>query len=128
MGIESLAAKGMSAEDIADAMGEELADVQRIMRRRGWNLALPQKIPLLLHPCHLKEAKDIEISLLVKSKTVASGSLEFKKVLQAFRGRYSEVTNLESDHGNGKVELDIEFRCFDLGPQVESDEVKQDVL
>lgn len=109
--IEHLANLGLSAETIAQALGEDITEVQRIMRKRGWNLELLQKISVLLRPSDLSNATNIDVEILVKNKPVATGTVSIQRILQSPTAKHSEVVQCHAKDRQ-VVELDLECRFY----------------
>jgi hypothetical protein len=112
--INRLADQGLKAPDIAQALDEDEIEVQRIIRRRGWNMSLPQKMCVFLHQEDLEGATCIDVSLHFKKKTIARGTVPIRHVLNHFSMRHSEILKCRSPKGNFTVDLDAEFRLYSL--------------
>lgn len=112
--IERLADQGLRASDIAAAVDEPLADVEKIIRRRGWNFSLPQKLCIFLHQSDLEGATCIDISLHLKKKVLARGSMPLGHVLKHFNMCHTEVVKCHSVKGTCHVDVDAEFRLYSL--------------
>jgi len=112
--IERLADQGLKADEIAHALDEDEVEVHRIIRRRGWNVAFPQKTCIFLHEADLMHAQHIAISLHLKKKTIATGSVPLSRVLNHFNLKHSEVVKLKAPKGHMTVDLDAEFRIYTM--------------
>jgi len=118
--IERLADKGLKAEEIAAAIEEDPLEVARVMRRRGWNMSLPQKLYVFLHEDDLDGAVDIDISLHLKKQKLAQGSMAISHLLNHFNMRHTEVLKIRAVKDKGlHVDLDAEFRIYSLVPSTE---------
>jgi len=114
--IERLAGMNLKAEAIAEALGEDLGDVERIMRRHGWNLECPQKLSALVHPEDLTSASNVHITALTKGRKLAHGGVRLETILHHANARHSSVVSL-CDQGSPIMELDVEIRLFALAKQ-----------
>lgn len=115
--LEKLAALGMDANAIAESLGEDIADVQRLLRKRGWNLELPQKLCVLATEADLCGATHVEVSVHVKKKCLATAAVPITRVLQAPGLRHTEVVTCKSTKHRHRIDLDAEFRMFVLKHQ-----------
>jgi len=115
--IQRLRKHGMEAHQIAESLGEDLADVQRILRQSSWNLEVVQKIPLLLHPSDLRHSPAVEVTVLSKSREVARGMLPFERLMQTVTGRLSEIVKCLTKDDSNTVQVEVEFRLFALEPR-----------
>lgn len=95
--IQRLADGGMKADAIAQALEEDEMEVHRIIRRRGWNMNVPQKLCIFLHQNDLEGAKYIDISLHLKKKRIAKGSMPIRHVLSHFHMKHSEIVKCLSE-------------------------------
>merc|ERR1719183_3493958 len=101
-------------------MDEDPLEVARVMRRRGWNMALPQKLCIFLHEDDLDGALAIDISLHLKKRKLAEGSMAISHVLNHFNMRHTEVLKIRAVKEKGlHVDLDAEFRIYSLVPSAE---------
>jgi hypothetical protein len=114
--IARLADQGLKADEIAHALDEDEMEVHRIIRRRGWNMNVPQKLCIFLHRNDLEGAKYIDISLHLKKKRIAKGSMPIRHVLSHFHMKHSEIVKCLSESKGMCVDLDAEFRIYSLGP------------
>lgn len=126
--IDKLAKHKLNTEQIALALGEEVMDVERVVRKRGQNLQCPQKITVLLRPQDLHGATDISIEVLQKDKPVAVSTMPLKKVLST--SRHNEVLSFttlspEASETAEVAHLDIEVRLFAL---VQQETPEEDIL
>jgi phosphatidylinositol-3,4,5-trisphosphate 3-phosphatase/dual-specificity protein phosphatase PTEN len=121
--IERLAAHSVTADVIAEALGESEADVNRIMRKQGWNLECSQKICVMAHPQDLSAATGVSVRAVgAKDKFIGSGSVPLSSILQNTHARHSEVISLVDELGCIVLELDLEMRLYALNEQqLESD-------
>jgi hypothetical protein len=116
--IERLAALSLTADVIAEAVGESAADVQRIMRKQGWNLECNQKICVLAHPSDLASATNISFTALTqKKKFFGKGSLPLTRILQTTNARHSALVSLVDEVGSPAIDLDVELRMYALQEQ-----------
>jgi len=120
--IERLAAYGLKADEIAESLGEEEADVKRIMRKRRWNLEMPQKISVLALESDLSVTGSVDLLLHVKKKPVARGSVPLRSILAAPNAKHSAVVSCMTTKTAvvARIELDMQFRMYALKPQVAS--------
>mmetsp|Transcript_129496 Transcript_129496/g.402779 ORF Transcript_129496/g.402779 Transcript_129496/m.402779 type:complete len:242 (-) Transcript_129496:13-738(-) len=117
--LERLAAQGLDAATIAAALDEDVADVQRIMRKCGWNLEIPQKLSLLVSDTDLSGATHIDVDCIHKKKLLASASVPIASVLRASGMRHTEVISCKSSRHRQRIDLDCEFRMFALKPETQ---------
>merc|ERR1739848_826464 len=106
--IERLAEQGLKADEIARALEEDEVEVSRIIRRRGWNMTLPQKLYVFLHERDLEGVKSIDISLHLKKKTIAQTYMPIANVLNHFNLKHGVILKCPVTKGSGSVELDAE--------------------
>jgi len=112
--IERFAELGLTPSQVAGALDEDLVAVEKIMRKCRWNLEVPQKVCVLLHPSHLAENKEIEVSLkLPKGKNLVIGLIPVEALLSVRNARHSKVLVYADEKAN-KVELDLEVGMYAL--------------
>eukprot|EP00928_Gymnodinium_smaydae_P082298 TRINITY_DN6566_c0_g2_i1.p1 TRINITY_DN6566_c0_g2~~TRINITY_DN6566_c0_g2_i1.p1 ORF type:complete len:1214 (-),score=201.41 TRINITY_DN6566_c0_g2_i1:217-3858(-) len=117
--IESLAGKSVEPKVIADALGEDVEEVIRIIRKHGWNLACHKKICSIVRPSDLAGTKSVNLRIIsTKSKeTVATCLIPLHTVLHTAQVRHCAVVTCYDSEGNAFVELDLETRLYALAVQ-----------
>lgn len=118
----------LNSEQIAAALGEEVIEVERAVRKRGQNLHCPQKITVLLRPQDLHNATEISFNVLQKDKAVAVGSVPLPRVMST--SMHNEVMSFkaltaESSEPCDAADLDIELRLFAL---VQQETPEEDIM
>jgi hypothetical protein len=116
--IQRLAALSLTADVIADALGENPEQVQRIMRKHGWNLECAQKICVMVHPSDLRTENKVTIKAVTgKGAVVAMGHVTFDNILQTTNARLTLVLTCEDELGSKTLDLDLELRLYALRKQ-----------
>jgi len=116
--IQRLAALSLTADVIAEALGESAELVQRIMRKHGWNLECTQKICLLVHQADLRSDNEVTIKAVTnKGKLAAMGRVAFSDMLQTTNARRALVLACEDELGSKTLDLDTELRLYALKEQ-----------
>jgi len=108
-----LASYSMNPVQIGDALGEPVAEVQRVLRQNSWNFEMRQKMPLLLTE-HDMQDKIVRITAIVKGKPVAAGKVTVAQILKARNARCTEVLQLAASRGGPSLHFEADFRLFSL--------------
>ena len=113
--VSSMSLRSLSADALADALGEDKHQVARVLRRRGWNLHLPDKLCLLLGEDDL-DCRDVQLKLKLKGKTLASASVSLKNILQATDIGSGGLKHLAHLKGStvAHAEMELGIRLFAL--------------
>lgn len=118
--VEKFAALGLTSDQIATALGEEANDVDRMVRKREWNIEVPQKINVLCHRSDLAGANQVLLNLQLKGRTVAQGKVPMSKLVShSYGNKYTDMVELQCSHGGGTVSLDMEIRFLALSSEIQ---------
>jgi hypothetical protein len=114
--VEKLSSKGMQAPEIAETLGEEVDVVQRVVRRQTCNMAVQQKLCLLIKTSDFEEGTDVHFSFLTaKKKVVADGTFPMNTLLESPTGKCDCEINCRSGLSSGaEIKLHVTMRLFNL--------------
>jgi len=118
--IERLVLKGFTADQIAEALGEEAADVVRFMRGASCNLSVQQKLCLHLQTSDFMEAQLVNVSIMKAKSVLAEGTFPLSIMLESSVGKHDGEVVCTSKRGD-EVKLDVELRLFALIPRFDMD-------
>ncbi|CAK0796288.1 unnamed protein product [Prorocentrum cordatum] len=119
--VERLAQKDYSAAEIAEALGEEVADVARSLRKSNHNLRVQHKLFLHLRPSDFTDSWRIRFSIVSASrgrKVLAEGSFPLSALLESSTGKQDGEVVCSSVDGH-EVKLDVELGLLVLIPRTE---------
>ncbi|CAK0902519.1 unnamed protein product [Prorocentrum cordatum] len=118
--IERLAQKGFAAGKIAEALGEDHADVVRCIRRASCNLSVQHKLCLHLQTSDFMNAHQVNVQIMKAKAVLAEGTFPLSIVLESSVGTHDGEVVCTSKMGV-EVKLDVELRLFALVPRFEVD-------
>jgi hypothetical protein len=117
--IERLAAAHLTADVIAEALGETEAEVYRVMRKQGWNLECGQKICVMAHASDMASARHVTITanFIKKNRFFGKGTVPLSRILETTNSRHSSVISLVDELGSIVLDIDVELRLYYLKEQ-----------